>query len=65
VERLVADYLWVWGLCQTVHFFGMALLIGTVGMLDLRLLGMGKGLPIASLKRLIPWGVFGFVLCLV
>jgi hypothetical protein len=42
----------------------MALLIGTVGILDLRLLGMAKDFPIASVKKLIPWGVFGFVLCL-
>ena len=65
VERLIYDHLWVWGVCQSLHFVGMALLIGTVGMLDLRLLGMAKELPIATLKRLIPWGVFGFVLCLV
>ena len=24
---------------------------------------MAKGLPIAALRRLLPWGVFGFVLC--
>jgi hypothetical protein len=64
IERVVADYLWVWGLCQTLHFFGMVLLIGTVGMFDLRLLGMAKGVPFSQLKRLIPWGVLGFVLIL-
>lgn len=64
VERLVADYLWVWGVCQTLHFFGMALLIGAVGMFDLRMLGLAKGIPLSSMKRLIPWGVLGFVLCL-
>ena len=64
VERLIYDHLWLWGVCQSLHFVGMTLLIGTVGMLDLRLLGMAKELPIATLKRLIPWGVFGFMLCL-
>ena len=43
----------------------LCLLIGIVGMFDLRILGIAKGLPLASLKRLLPWGVFGFVLCLV
>jgi uncharacterized membrane-anchored protein len=33
-------------------------------MLDLRLLGFAKELPVVAIKRLIPWGVFGFVLCL-
>src|SRR5437763_15868788 len=64
VEHLIYQYLWVWGVCQSLHFVGMALLIGTVGILDLRLLGMAKQFPVAAIKKLIPWGVFGFVLCL-
>lgn len=54
---------WGWPLCETLHFFGIALLIGGVGLFDLRILGMGKGLPIPVLRRLLPWGVFGFILC--
>jgi hypothetical protein len=65
IEDLVANHLWVWGVCQTLHFFGMVLLIGSVGVFDLRLLGVGKGLPFSTLKRIIPWGIFGFVICLV
>jgi hypothetical protein len=65
VEHLIYRYLWVWGVSQSLHFVGMVLLIGTVGILDLRLLGMAKGFPVAAIKQLIPWGVFGFVLCLV
>ena len=42
----------------------MVLLIGTVGILDLRILGMAKQFPVAAIKKLIPWGVFGFLLCL-
>src|SRR3954465_12571767 len=64
VEQLVYKYLWVWGVWQSLHFAGMVLLIGTVGILDLRLLGMAKGFPVGAIKKLIPWGVFGFVLCL-
>ena len=55
---------WAWPLCETLHFIGLCLLVGIVGMFDLRVLGIAKGLPLASLKRLLPWGVFGFVLCL-
>jgi hypothetical protein len=64
VEHLIYQHLWLWGVWQSLHFVGMVLLIGTVGVLDLRLLGMAKGFPVAALKKLIPWGVFGFVLCL-
>src|SRR5436853_6682890 len=53
---------YLWSLFETLHFIGLALLIGIAGLLDLRLIGMGKGIPIASLQRLMPWAVAGFVL---
>jgi hypothetical protein len=56
---------WAWPLCETFHFIGLCLLVGIVGMYDLRVLGVAKELPLESLKRLLPWGVFGFVLCVV
>lgn len=60
--QFVNDYDWVWPVCEMLHFIGMALLIGTVGLLDARILGFGKGLPIASLEKLVPIGVAGFVI---
>lgn len=56
---------WVWATCETLHFIGMALLIGCVGMLDLRMLGVGKRLPARPLHRLIPYGIAGFVINMV
>jgi len=56
---------WAWPLCETFHFFGIILLIGGVGMFDLRVLGMAKALPPAAMKRFLGWGVFGFILCVV
>ncbi|MEP7304367.1 MAG: DUF6644 family protein [Acidobacteriota bacterium] len=53
---------WLWPLCETLHFIGMAMLIGIVGLLDLRMLGLLKGLPLRPLQRLLPWGVAGFVI---
>ena len=58
----VNDNDWVWPVGEMLHFVGMALLIGTIGLVDLRILGVGKGLPIASLEKLVPWGVAGFVM---
>jgi hypothetical protein len=55
---------WIWAAGETVHFMGLCLLMGTIGAFDLRLLGVAKGLPIGPLQRLLPWGVFGFVICL-
>ena len=53
---------WVWPAMETLHFLGLGLLVGTIGVLDLRLLGLARRLPMAPLQRLVPWGVAGFIL---
>jgi hypothetical protein len=53
---------WEWPIAESLHFIGLSLLIGTVGLFDLRLLGLGKQIPFAALHRLIPWGIGGYVL---
>ena len=65
VEDYFRTFAWAWPLNEVVHFVGITLLIGIVGMYDLRLLGVAKGIPVASLGRLLPWAVFGFVLATV
>jgi len=52
---------WLWPLCETLHYLGLSILLGTVGLFDLRVLGLGKGIPIDSIHRLIPWGIGGYV----
>ncbi len=53
---------WLWPLFRTLHFFGMVLLIGAVGVIDLRMLGVAKALPVKPLSRLLPWAVLGFAI---
>src|SRR6187399_803594 len=62
IDNFVATQDWVWPVCEILHFFGMALLIGSVGLVDLRMLGIAKGVPIKALERFIPLGVIGFVI---
>jgi len=61
IDNFVATQDWVWPVCEILHFFGMALLIGSVGLVDLRMLGIAKGVPIKALERFIPLGVIGFL----
>lgn len=61
--RYMNYFPWAWPLAEVSHFVGLILLIGAVGMFDLRLLGLAKGLPVAAVRQLLPWGVFGFTLC--
>ena len=51
---------WAWPISESLHFLGLSLLIGNIGLFDLRLLGFAKRLPPGALHRLIPWGIFGF-----
>ena len=45
-----------------IDSFGLSLLLGTVGLFDLRVLGVGKAVPPATLHKLIPFGIGDFVL---
>jgi hypothetical protein len=48
---------------NTVHLLGVVLLVGAVGVLDARVLGLGRAVPLAALSRfLTPAAVVGFVL---
>jgi hypothetical protein len=64
-SKVVTHYSWIWPACETLHFVGLSLLIGNVGLFDLRLLGAAKRLPVAPLNRLVRWGVAGFLLNLI
>jgi hypothetical protein len=56
---------WIWPACETLHFIGLALLMGCIGIVDLRMVGFVKGLELGPLQRLIPWGIGGFLINLV
>ena len=62
VSWAMTHYAWIWPTCETLHFIGLAMLIGTVGIVDLRMLGIAKGLPMAPMHRLARWGIAGFTI---
>jgi len=53
---------WGWPAAESIHFLGLSLLIGCIGLFDLRLLGLAKRIPIAALHKLIPWGLTGYTI---
>ena len=65
ISQDVRNYPWVWPLCETLHFIGLSLLIGVIGLLDLRLLGFFKRIPIPALRALLPYGLLGFAINLI
>jgi hypothetical protein len=57
---VLAHELWVWPGLEMLHYLGLSLLFGTVGLFDLRVLGLIKRIPAGALHRLIPFGLAGY-----
>lgn len=53
---------WVWPIIEDLHFIGLILIMGTVGLLNIRVLGFLKKLPVRPLHRLLPWGIAGLAI---
>jgi hypothetical protein len=55
-----AETVWAFPTILTIHTFGMMLLVGCAWVMDLRLLGVGRTIPIAPLRPLfrIMWFAF-------
>jgi hypothetical protein len=51
-----------WPIALTFHAFGNAIVVGLIFIIALRLLGLFRTVPYASLNRLIPVIWFGFVM---
>jgi len=56
---VIQSSMWVWPILEDLHFFGLILIVATIGLLNLRILGFLKKLPVAPLHRFIPLGIVG------
>ena len=64
-SELVTASKWWWTFMMAAHFLGLILIVGTVGLLDIRIMGFVKQLPIAPVHRLLPWGLAGLAVNIV
>ena len=55
----VIDNPWVWPICEVFHFVGLCLLFGVILLVNLRLAGFIRGVPLADVNRLLPWAMVG------
>jgi hypothetical protein len=62
LSEAIRNYPWIWPVSEMLHFVGLSLLLGAVGLLDLRLIGFMRRIPVSALRALLPWGVAGFAL---
>jgi hypothetical protein len=55
-----SESVWGYPMILFLHTFGMALLVGLISAIDLRLLGVGRQLPLRPFARLVPLIWIGF-----
>lgn len=56
----VRNSAWAFPFLQSWHFIGMTMLLGVVGAIDLRVLGVARAVPLAPLHRFLPLAFIGF-----
>jgi len=59
---LVAESLWGYPIFETIHTIGMAMMIGSLGLINLRVLGYKPELPLLDTRQLLPLAWIGFTL---
>jgi hypothetical protein len=64
VGSSVRESLWLFPVIETVHIFGIILLVGATSILDLRLMGLTfRDEPVSKLaQRFLPWAWAGFLI---
>jgi hypothetical protein len=61
--QAMRQWLWLYPTVETVHIVGIGLLFGSIAMLDLRLLGFSRSLPVKRLaQHVLPWTAASFLL---
>jgi hypothetical protein len=59
------QWLWLYPAVEVAHLAGIALLFGSIAVLDLRLLGFSRALPVRRLAaHVLPWSIGSFALIL-
>jgi hypothetical protein len=61
--QAMRQWLWLYPTVETVHIVGIALLFGSIAVLDLRLLGFSRSIPVKRLAtHVLPWTAASFLL---
>jgi hypothetical protein len=61
--RFMREAIWAYPIAETLHIIGIAALYGSLLVVELRLLGLGRRIPVVALARLaLPWSLAGFAL---
>lgn len=63
VGEAVRNYAWLFPTLEILHFLGLCMLLGSLLLLDLRLLGVTRRIPIGPATHYIAIAIAGFAVC--
>jgi len=58
--QLVRDSVWLFPAAEILHFIGLSTLMGSLLVVDFRLLGVGRDVPLQAIFRFLPLTLLGF-----
>jgi len=56
---------WAFPICEAIHFIGLCVLMGSIAVIDLRLLGFARSMSARVIHQLLPWAWTGFAINLI
>jgi len=63
LSHFMLDWQWAWPIAECLHFIGMALLFGSILIMDVRLIGFfRRDISLHAVHALTPWGLAGFLI---
>lgn len=63
LAQFMLAWQWAWPIAEALHFIGMALLFGSILVMDVRLLGFFRSqISLHAVHALTPWGLLGFLI---
>lgn len=62
LSHAMVERVWLWPLCETLHFVGLSLLIGAAGVFDARLMGYLRSMSVSAALQLRTWAIVGLTI---
>ncbi|MFO7287189.1 MAG: hypothetical protein LOD94_10935 [Gammaproteobacteria bacterium] len=62
IAQAIRETPWMYPAFETTHYIGLAMLVGGIMLIDLRLLGFARDLPLPPILGLLPWVWAGFAI---
>jgi len=60
--RAMRESLWAFPIAETIHITAFAIVVGSIVVLDLRLIGLSRRMPVTRLAaHVLPWAIGAFV----